>query len=89
MFGPGAGKGELSPEAQAALDALSPPERLLHDIQAAFEAADKPMSEYTSLDAEGLARLLSPSLVARAAGLLLRDTRRQWGRRRVSHETTL
>eukprot|EP00904_Undaria_pinnatifida_P014095 jgi/Undpi1/9816/HiC_scaffold_27.g12270.m1 len=78
-------QGELSAESQAALDALSPPERLLHDVQAAFEAADKPISEYTSLDAEGLARVLSPSIVARATRLLLGDTRGQWGRRRV-HE---
>lgn len=79
----GAAKAELSPEAIAALDALPPTERLLADIQAAFEAADVPMSDYTNLDSGGLARLLSPSIVARSARLLLEEKRTQWACRRV------
>ncbi|CBJ32377.1 conserved unknown protein [Ectocarpus siliculosus] len=69
---------EPSPEAQAALEALPPKERLLADVQAAFEAADMPMSEYTALDAGGLARVLSPSIIARAARLVLEEKRLQW-----------
>lgn len=61
--------------------ALSPPERLLHDMQAAFDTADVPMSEYTNLDARGLGRLLPPLLVARLTRVLLEETRSQWTRR--------
>lgn len=79
----GAAKAEPSPEAQAALEALPPKERLLADVQAAFEAADMPMSEYTALDVGGLARVLSPSIIARAARLVLEEKRLQWTCRRV------
>ncbi|CAM9594694.1 unnamed protein product [Hapterophycus canaliculatus] len=75
----GATKAEASQEAQAAaLAALPPPDRLLAEIHAAFEAADVPISEYTNLDARGLSRLLPPSIVARSARLLLENTRLQW-----------
>lgn len=79
----GAVKGELAPEAQAALAALPPAERLLVDIQAAFEAANVALSEYTNLGPKELAGLLSPSLVARSARLLLEEKKDQWARRRV------
>lgn len=83
MLFSGAAKAEVSPEAIAALDALPPTERLLADIQAAFEAADVPMSDFNTLDAGALARLLSPSIVARSARLLLKEKRSQWACRRV------
>lgn len=76
-------KAELSPEAQAALAALPPTERLLADVQAAFEAADVPMSDYTSLDAGGLAGLLPPSVVARSARLFLEENTTRWACRQV------
>ncbi|CAM9471679.1 unnamed protein product [Ectocarpus sp. 13 AM-2016] len=79
----GAAKAEPSPEAQAALEALPPKERLLADVQAAFDAADMLMSDYTALDAGGLARVLSPSIIARAARLVLEEKRLQWTCRRV------
>lgn len=82
VFSGAAGKAaELSAEAQAARDALSPTERLLHDMQAAFEAADVPFSEYPTLDARGLSRLLPSSIVARSARLLLETTWRRWAPR--------
>ena len=74
---------EPSPEAQAALAALPPTERLLADVQAAFEAAEVPMSDYTSLDAAGLACLLPPSVVARSARLFLEEKTAQWACRQV------
>lgn len=77
----GAAKGEPTPESEAALATLPPAERLLHDIGVAFEAADVPMSDYTTLDAEGLARLLPASLIARSARLMLEGARIRWGRR--------
>lgn len=76
-------KAEPSPEAQAALAALPPTERLLADVQAAFEAADVPMSEYANLDAGGLACLLPPSVVARSARLFLEEKIAQWACRQV------
>lgn len=71
-------KAEPSPEAQAALATLPPTERLLADVQAAFEAADVPMSDYTNLDAAGLACLLPPSVVARSTRLFLEEKIAQW-----------
>lgn len=41
------------------------------------------MSDYTNLDAEGLARLLSPSLIGRSARLLLEEKITQWACRQV------
>lgn len=77
----GLNKGEQSAEALAALAELSSTERLMHNIQVAFEAADIPLTEYTTLDASGLGRILSPSIVATAARLLLEETRGQWSQR--------
>lgn len=53
----------------------------MHDMQAAFEAAEVPMAEYTAFDASGLSRILPPRLVARAARRLLEETRERWSRR--------
>lgn len=78
IYGGAPKKGEPSTEAQAKLDTLSPKERLLRDIQTAFEAADVPISEYTTFDARGLSQLLPPVLVARAARCLLEDMRQRW-----------
>lgn len=77
-------KAEPSQDIQAAaLAALPPTERLLADVQAAFEAAEVPMSDYTSLDAAGLAWLLPPPVVARSARLFLEEKMAQWSCRRV------
>lgn len=79
----GANKGDQAADIQAALADLPPAERLMHDMQAAFEAAEVPMTEYTTFDARELSRILPPPLVARAARRLLEETRERWLRRYV------
>lgn len=57
----------------------------MHNMRAAFEVAEVPMSEYTSFDARGLSGILPPTLVAEAARLVLEEATGRWLRRQVAH----
>lgn len=73
--------GNKDKEALAALESLTPLERLFHDIQTAFEDNNIPMVEYSTLDAGKLARLLPIPLVAKSTRLFLEKTKPRWSRR--------
>lgn len=73
--------GNKDKEALAALEGLTPLERLFHDIQTAFKDSNIPMVEYSTLDAGKLARVLPAPLVVKSARLFLERTKARWSRR--------
>lgn len=81
----GSSKVEHPPETRRVSGAsLSPANRLLHDIASAVESADVPMSEYATLDARELGRIIPPALLAKAARSLLVQTQHRWKTRLVT-----